>query len=106
MQQDIYTTIGVVAIIIVVFWLMWIRPQKRERDRMKTMLDSVRKGDQVITAGGIYGRVLSVKPDMVVLKVDDNSDVKMRITRSSIVGIVKREEEEEESEEQETENKG
>jgi preprotein translocase subunit YajC len=98
-------TIGLVGLIIVVFYFMMFRPQKKERERVKQMLGNLRKNDEVITAGGIHGRVAAIKEDVIIIKIDENSDVKMRVSKSAVVGVVKREEEEEEEEEEQKEKK-
>jgi len=98
---------GLIAIIVVVFYFMMFRPQKKERERLRTMLDNLHKNDEVITAGGIHGKVAAIKEDIIVIKIDENSDVKMRVSKSAVVGVVKREEakEDEEEEEEEKEKK-
>jgi preprotein translocase subunit YajC len=84
--------------ILLFIWFGMIRPQKRERERVKNMLDNLRKNDEVQTIGGVQGRVAAIKDDVVILKIDENSDVKMRVSKTAIAGIIKREGEEEEKE--------
>ena len=50
---------------LVVFYLFAIRPQKKKENEVKSMRSSLRAGDDVITIGGIYGKILKVKEDMV-----------------------------------------
>jgi preprotein translocase subunit YajC len=52
------------------------------------MLKKLQKNDKVVTTGGIFGVVTSVKEDEVTLKVDDTQNVKIRFTRSAIAGII------------------
>lgn len=64
-------------LMIAIFYFLIIRPQqKKEKDRKK-MVDQLAKGDRVITAGGIYGTITSVKSDqnIVVVKISDNAKV-------------------------------
>jgi len=103
MQADILPTVGLVAVIIFAFYFMMIRPQKRERARVKNMLENLRKNDEVQTIGGIQGRVAAIKDDVVILKIDENSDVKIRVSKSAIAGVTKREGEEEDKEEEKKE---
>jgi preprotein translocase subunit YajC len=104
MQTDqILPTLGLVAVIIFAFYFMMIRPQKRERARVKNMLENLRKNDEVQTIGGIQGRVAAIKDDVVILKIDENSDVKIRVSKSAIGGVIKREGEADEEEEKEKE---
>jgi preprotein translocase subunit YajC len=68
-----------IILMIVIFYFLLIRPsQKKEKDRKK-MIDSIQKGDKVLTVGGIYGVVASVKPDegIVVLKISDGAKVEL-----------------------------
>ena len=89
-----YTIIILIAGIFAVFYFLMMRPQKKERERLKTMLENLRKNDEVVTAGGIHGKVASIKDDVITLRVDDNSDVKLRVSRTSIVGVTMRDGEE------------
>jgi preprotein translocase subunit YajC len=63
---------------------------KRQEQERKTLLSALKKNDKVVTSGGIIGIVASVKEkeDEVMLKVDESSNVRLRVTRSSIVRIV------------------
>jgi preprotein translocase subunit YajC len=83
-----------IAAIILVFYFLMMRPQKKERDRLKTMLENLRKSDEVVTAGGIHGKVAGIKGDLITLRVDDNKDVKIRVSRTSIIGITRKDGEE------------
>lgn len=66
---------------------MAIRPQqKREKDR-KIMLSNLKEGDDIITIGGIYGRILNIKEDVVTLELGDK--LKIKVTRSAIGNVLK-----------------
>jgi preprotein translocase subunit YajC len=72
--------------IILIFYFMIIRPQqKRAKDRQK-MLDAVKKGDKIITSGGMYGTVAGLDEKTVLVQIADN--VKVKIDRGSIATIV------------------
>ena len=73
-----------IVLMIVIFYFLLIRPsQKKEKDRKK-MIESIQKGDKVLTVGGVYGVVVSVKPDehIVVLKIGEGT--KAEFAKSSI----------------------
>lgn len=72
-------------LIFVVFYFLLIRPQQKKAKDHKSMLDNIKKGDKVITAGGIYGVVESVGDNTVVLKVAEN--VKVKFGKSYIAVI-------------------
>jgi preprotein translocase subunit YajC len=76
--------------IFVLFYFLLIRPQRREQARRREMLESIKKNDRVITAGGIYGVVTNVQrdDDEVTVKVDEATNTKLRLTLSSIVRVI------------------
>lgn len=73
-------------LIILVFYFLILRPQqKRQKERQK-LLDSVKKGDKVITTSGIYGTVEGVDGNEVLVKIADN--VKVKMEKSAIGNIL------------------
>jgi len=73
-------------LIIVVFYFLILRPQqKRQKERQK-LLNSVKVGDEVITAGGIFGKVDHIEDKILYVKIADN--VKVRVTKESVSQIV------------------
>jgi preprotein translocase subunit YajC len=81
---------GLLGITVGIVYFMIIRPQQRKQKETTAMLASIRKGDRVLTTGGLFGTVVGTKDDVVVLKVAD--DVKMEFSRQSIVQIQERSE--------------
>jgi preprotein translocase subunit YajC len=79
------------VLIFVIFYFLMIRPQQKKAKEHKAMLDNLKKGDRVITSGGIYGLIEEVRPDTVTLKVAEN--VRMKFGRGYIVGLQGAEEE-------------
>jgi len=73
-------------LIFVVFYIFIIRPQKKKEDKRKSMIEAVRKGDKIITAGGIHGTVTQVDDTSVLTQVDTN--VKLRIDKNAIANVV------------------
>jgi len=74
-------------IVLVVFWLLIWRPQSIEQKKRKAMLDAVKKGDEIITVGGIHGTVVVTKKDSVIVKIADK--VEIELERSGIGSVVK-----------------
>ncbi|MHC4402723.1 MAG: preprotein translocase subunit YajC [Planctomycetota bacterium] len=76
------------------FWFLLIRPQSQERKRRQAMLDAVKKNDHVITIGGIYGVVTDVRREAnkITIRIDETSNLKIRVTFGSIAQIVVRDE--------------
>ena len=75
-------------LIILVFYFLILRPQqKRQKERQK-LLDSIKKGDKVIISGGIHGVVEGLEDKTALVKIADNTKVKVdRTTISAIVGL-------------------
>ena len=69
-------------LIFVVMWLFMIRPQRQQQKKLEEMRNALKKGDKVITAGGIYGTIADVDERTVLVKVD--GEVKIRVDKSSI----------------------
>ena len=69
-QQGIGTFIfvGQIALIFVIFWFLLIRPQRQQQKRHETMLKALKRGDEVVTAGGIIGEVVHIKDDRVTVR--------------------------------------
>ena len=65
-----------------------MRAQKREKKQREAMLGSLKKGDKVQTIGGILGTVVEVRPDRVVLKTDENANIKTTFARSAIQVVI------------------
>lgn len=78
----------------VIMYFVVLRPQMKEQKKRKAMLASIKKHDRVLTTGGIYGVVVSVGDSEVVLKIDDNSNVRVKFARSAVSAIVSKEEKE------------
>jgi preprotein translocase subunit YajC len=74
-------------LIFVVFYFLLIRPQQRKAKEQKSMLDALRRGDRVVTGGGIIGTVARVdNPEEVVVEIAEN--VRVRVVRSTITSVL------------------
>ena len=71
------------ALMFGVMWFFMIRPQKKQQKELQNFRDSLKKGDKVVTIGGIYGTVTEVKEDSVLIEVDNN--VKIRVSKQALV---------------------
>ncbi len=69
-------------LIFVVMWLFMIRPQRKQQKEMEKFRNELKKGDKVVTAGGIYGTVAEIDEKTVLIKVD--GEVKLRVDKSSL----------------------
>jgi len=78
------TSVAPIAMIFAVFYLLVIRPQSKKAKQLQHMLAELKKGDDVVTQGGIIGRITGIKDDEVTLQVQEG--VRLRILRSAITG--------------------
>jgi len=72
-------------LIFAVFYLFIIRPQQKREKKRKAMIQAVQRGDKVVTAGGIHGKVHQVDESSVLLDVDGG--VKLRIEKNSVASV-------------------
>lgn len=80
----------VLLLIFAVMWFMLIRPQRQQQRRHVEMLASLKVGDEVVTTGGIYGEVVQLDTERVMLEIDE--DVRVAVARRAITSIVPPEE--------------
>jgi len=78
------------AIIGVMFYFLLIRPERKKRQDLTSLLDSLKKNDRVVTIGGIHGVVVNVMKDSeeVTIRVDEGSNTKLRVSRSAISRVI------------------
>lgn len=74
------------GLIILIFYFFIIRPQNKKQKETEKMLSALKKGDKVVTVGGIHGVISSTKEKTVIVKVDDNA--KIEFSRNAIATVV------------------
>jgi preprotein translocase subunit YajC len=77
-----WTIIIFLVLIFAVFYFLLIRPQRKRQKQQQQLMEGLKRGDKVITAGGIYGVLESVGEDSVVIKVE--SGATMKVAKSSV----------------------
>ncbi|MBP8790225.1 MAG: preprotein translocase subunit YajC [Breznakibacter sp.] len=82
-QQPAWMQFMPFVLIIVVFYFFMIRPQMKRQKELRKYREALKKGDKVITTGGMYGKVAEVKDDRIILEVADG--VKLEFDKSAIV---------------------
>lgn len=80
---SLLSTLLPIALMVVIFYFLLIRPEKKRSKKMKEMLDNLQVADEVVTTGGIIGRVLAVKEDTVLIETGSDR-TRIRVLRSSI----------------------
>ena len=83
-------------------WLLLIRPQRRKQQEQQDLLSNLQIGDEIVTAGGIYGTISEVDDDDVTVEIAPDTHVRM--AKRAVAGILTEEEEDEEYEEEEEED--
>lgn len=81
MQQ--YSFIIMIGLMVLVLWLFMWRPEAKRRKQMQAFRDGLKKGDKIVTAGGIYGSIKEIKETTLLIEVDSN--VTLRIDKSMVV---------------------
>jgi preprotein translocase subunit YajC len=90
-QQEPGNPFGFLMIMGLMFAAMWfllIAPQRKKQKELQKMITELKTGDEVLTAGGIYGVISNVKDDRFVLKVGDNT--KVEINKSFVQSVIKK----------------
>ena len=76
-------------IIFFIIYVLMIKPQRKKESQRREMLDSLEKGDKAVTIGGVHGVLTSVRENDVVLRVDDDKGVKLKLNRTAISRVLK-----------------
>ncbi|MBK8982412.1 MAG: preprotein translocase subunit YajC [Ignavibacteria bacterium] len=85
-MESILSSILPFLLIIFIFYFLILRPQqKRQKERAK-LLESIKKGDKIITAGGVHGLVEGIDENTILVKISDN--VKVKMERSAVTTII------------------
>jgi len=74
-------------LIFIIFYFLLIRPQSKKAKEHKQMLENLKKGDKVMTSGGILGVIEDIDGDIVTLKIGVKDDVRIRINRNYIAAL-------------------
>ena len=86
--KSLFLTVSILGILIfVVFYFLLIRPQQKKIKEHKNMVENLRRGDQVLTQGGILGKITKVKEGEEI-EVELAKDVKVTVIRSTIVNVL------------------
>ncbi len=88
-QQSTYFGFIWIVLMIVLFYFMLIRPQKKQQKQIKAMLDNLAEGDKIVTIGGIHGKILKLKDDTVVLETGSGTEKStITVSRNSIANCL------------------
>ena len=90
--------------LVALLWFVLIRPQRQRQATHRALLQQLAVDDEVVTAGGVFGRVRSVADDHVMLEIAPGTQV--RVAKEAITGVIQRDEQEDEQLSAEAENPG
>jgi preprotein translocase subunit YajC len=88
-----FSSLIMMVVIFAIFYFILIRPQQKKMKEHKKLVEELKKGDRIVTSGGIYGTVENSTPETLTVKIAEG--VKVKITRGSVAAVVKPEEEKE-----------
>ena len=80
------SSIIMMVVIFAIFYFILIRPQQKKMKEHKKLVDDLKKGDEIVTSGGIYGTVEGLTPETLTVKIAEGTKVK--ITRSSVAAVI------------------
>jgi preprotein translocase subunit YajC len=83
----IFASLLPVVAMIGILWFLLFRPQQKEQQRHREMIRALRKGDDVVTVGGLYGRIMAINEDRISLKIADG--VKVDVERAKVLRVLK-----------------
>jgi preprotein translocase subunit YajC len=75
------------VLLFVVFYFLLIRPQQKKQKQHKTFLENLKKGDEVVTAGGLYGKITGITDNTVTVEIAEK--IRVKVTKNSVVDLVK-----------------
>lgn len=102
--MSILVSTAPLVLIVLIFYFLMIRPQNKRQKEMEKMIGALKKGDKVITIGGIHGTVVNTKDSTIIVRVDDN--VTMEFNRTAVASVVVAEKEKGAKEKAEKEAEG
>jgi preprotein translocase subunit YajC len=84
---DMNTLLGFLPMVLIlgVFYFLLIRPQQKKAKEHRDLLENLKRGDAVITQGGLYGKIANISDQVVTLEIADK--VRVRVSRGSIAGL-------------------
>ncbi len=80
-----------ILLLFVIFYFLLIRPQQKKQKQHQDLVSNLRRGDKIVTNGGLYGSVVDVKDHVIVLKVAD--DVKVELVKNAVATVIEKREE-------------
>ncbi len=83
---NLFTSMIPILLVVGVFYFVLIGPERKQRKLREQMLQAIKKGDRVVTSGGLHGTIASIQDDLVMLQVDEG--VRMKFNRAAIQSVL------------------
>ena len=84
-QTSWIATLMPLAVIFAIFYFLMIRPQQKQQKKLKAMLGDLKKGDQVVTRGGMHGTIHGIADNIITLEVAN--DMRIKFNREAVAGL-------------------
>lgn len=84
-EQSLWLSLAPMLIIFAIFYFLLIYPVRKRQKALAELVDNLKRGDKVVTNGGIYGEVAAVDDGAIILKVSENT--KIKVAKSAIAGL-------------------
>ncbi|MBR2011366.1 MAG: preprotein translocase subunit YajC [Clostridia bacterium] len=84
--MDLWVTIGMIGVVVVVFYFFGIRPQKKQEQAMAQMRDSLQVGDEITTIGGIIGKIVSIKEETMIIETG-RDHTRIRLLKTAVRNV-------------------
>jgi preprotein translocase subunit YajC len=81
----------VIVVLLALFWIILVRPQRRRTKEQTDLIESLEEGDEIVSAGGLYGVIREIEGETLHVEIAD--DLVVRMARNAVVGLVEEEEE-------------
>ena len=85
-MDNLWVTIGMIGIVLVVFYFFGVRPQKKQEQAVAQMRDSLQVGDEITTIGGIIGKIVSIKEETIMIETGHDR-TKIRLLKSAVRNV-------------------
>jgi len=84
-EPSLWVSLAPMLIIFAIFYFLLIYPVRKRQKALQEVVENLKRGDKVLTNGGIYGEVAAVDPGFIILKISDNT--KIKVAKSAIAGL-------------------
>lgn len=84
-EPSLWVSLAPMLIIFAIFYFLLIYPVRKRQKALQEVVENLERGDKVVTNGGIYGEVAAVDPAFIILKISDNT--KIKVAKSAIAGL-------------------